>query len=116
MPYRPLPEYRRKVHRVIYPLTAAIQAVYGNRSQDGGRPIGAFYDVHVSSQAWHPLGGIWYRPVDEGAILARRIDSALVGAFARGILTGTPLELDADTVIRWEPVPSALALQLPPPL
>ena len=116
MPFRPLPENRRNIHNVIYPLTVAIQGVYGNRAQDGGRPIGAFYPVHVGTKSWYHLGGIWYRPHDEQKVLSRSVDEQVVAAFAESILTGTPVELPKGTVVRWESIPAEETRQLPPPL
>jgi hypothetical protein len=116
MIYRPRPEHRRNVQGVLLPLTAAIYSVFGNRAQDHGRPIGAFYPQHVSANAWEHLGGIWYRARDEQKVLTRRVNATVVGAFARSILTGDEVTLPSGTVVSWEPVPVVEAAKLPPPL
>jgi hypothetical protein len=98
------------------PLTAAIHAVFGNRAQDRGRPIGAFYPQHVSPTTWEHLGGIWYRARDEQRVLGRRINPSVVQAFAASILTGEPVNLPSGKVVTWEQIPASAAAQLPPPL
>lgn len=116
MPYRPEPRHRKNVRGVLLPLTAAIYTVYGNRAQDRGRPIGAFYPQHVSSTTWDYLGGIWYRARDEAKVQRRRVNLAVVDAFARSITTGEPVELPSGTIVTWERIPRVDANKLPPPL
>jgi hypothetical protein len=116
MPYRPSPEHRRNVQGVLLPLTAAIYDVYGNRAQDLGRPIGAFYPKNVSSDTWDHLGGIWYRARDEQKVQARRINPSVRTAFARSILSGEQVALPSGTVVTWELIPEEEGVQLPPPL
>lgn len=116
MPYRPSPTARRNIRGVIYPFTAALLRVYGSRAQDGGRPIGAFYTKNVDRSLWAPLGGIWYRPLDERQILNRAPNLTLVAEFAQSILSGEPVVLPSGTVVEWEPLSLVEASQLPPPL
>lgn len=116
MPYRPSPEHRRNVQGVLLPLTAAVHDVYGNREQDRGRPIGAFYPHHVSSGAWEHLGGIWYRARDEQKVQNRRINPIVRAAFVRSIRTGEKVELPSGTVVTWETIPEVDNIQLPPPI
>lgn len=98
------------------PLTAAIYAVFGSRAQDNGRPIGAFYPQHVSKETWEHLGGIWYRARSEVKVQNRKVNAAVVQAFASSIRTGEDVELPSGKVITWEKVPSSEASKLPPPL
>lgn len=114
--YRPVAEHRRNVQGVLMPLTAAIHEVFGNRAQDEGRPIGAFYPRNVSSAAWDHLGGIWYRASDEQKVKARRVNASVVKSFAESILTGQEVVLPNGTVVGWERIPEAEAAGLPPPL
>jgi hypothetical protein len=116
MPYRPRPEHRSNIQGVILPLTAAVYDVYGNRAQDLGRPIGAFYPQNVSSETWEYLGGIWYRARDEQKVQSRRINEAVRTAFARSILTGEEVTLRSGTLVTWERIPDSESAQLPPPL
>src|SRR5687767_1901390 len=99
MSYRPQPHHRRNVGGVLLPLTAAIYLVFGNRAQDHGRPIGAFYPQNVSATTWDHLGGIWYRARDEAKVQRRRVNSNVVEAFARSIRTGEPVELPSGTLV-----------------
>lgn len=114
--YRPLPEHRRNVQGVLLPLTAAIFAVFGSRSQDNGRPIGAFYPHNVSASTWEHLGGIWYRAKDESKVQSRKVNPLVVQSFARSIRTGEDVLLPNGNVISWERIPVAETAQLPPPL
>ncbi len=98
------------------PLTAAIYAVFGNRAQDNGRPIGAFYPQNVSTSAWEHLGGIWYRARDEQKVQNRKVNAAVVSAFAASIRTGDNVVLPSGKVITWERIPDSEASKLPPPL
>ena len=116
MLYRPEPVHRRNVNGVLLPLTAAIYLVFGNRAQDRGRPIGAFYPQHVSAATWEHLGGIWYSAKDEQKVQARRINQAVVQAFAASILSGQPVLLASGTLVTWERIPTSDSAQLPPPL
>ena len=90
--------------------------MYGNRAQDGGRPIGAFYPIHVSTSDWQHLGGIWYRPHNEEAVLTRTMNESVVELFATSIITGASVVLPSGTVVDWERIPEAESRQLPPPL
>lgn len=114
--YRPQPHHRRNVHGVLLPLTAAIHSVFGNRAQDLGRPIGAFYPINVSSRTWEHLGGIWYRARDEQKVLSRRLTTNVVAAFAQSIRTGSDVVLPTGSVVTWEAIPREEAVLLPPPL
>lgn len=114
--YRPQPLHRKNVQGVLIPLTAAIHLVFGNRAQDQGRPIGAFYPQNVSAATWEHVGGIWYRARDEQKVQARQPNRAIVESFARSILSGHDVELPSGTVVTWEQVPTAEAVGLPPPL
>ena len=116
MLYRPRPQHRKNVRGVLMPLTAAVFAVFGSRSQDAGRPIGAFYPHHVSSATWEHLGGIWYRALDERKVQDRVINPVTVAAFVHGIYTGQDVVLPSGTVVTWEPIPAEDAARLPPPL
>ena len=116
MPYRPSAPDRRNIKGVIYPFTAALLRVYGSRAQDAGRPIGAFYTKNVDRQLWEPVGGIWYRPLNEELILERAPDEAVVRAFARSIISGEPVTLPSGKVVQWEALLPSEASQLPPPL
>lgn len=116
MPYRPSPSDRRNVRGVIYPFTAALLRVYGSRTQDGGRPIGAFYTKNVDQELWAPVGGIWYRPLDLELILRRAPNLDIVAAFALSILSGNPVALPSGRIVQWEPLSASETAQLPPPL
>ena len=116
MPYRPTSENRRNIRGVIYPLTEAIFRVYGNREQDRGRPIGAFYTINVQGRLWQHLGGIWYRPITEARLLQREINENVARAFAISIVTGEPVILPRGRLINWERIPNNEASQLPPPI
>lgn len=116
MLYRPESIHRRNISGVLLPLTAAIYLVFGNRAQDRGRPIGAFYPQNVSATTWEHLGGIWYRARNEQRVQDRRINQAVVQAFASSILTGEVVELHSGTRVTWERIPAHEANQLPPPL
>ena len=116
MIYRPHPQHRKNVQGVLLPLTAAIYAVFGSRTQDNGRPIGAFYPQNVSTEVLEHLGGIWYRARDELKVQNRRINAAVVQAFARSIRTGEDVVLPSGNTITWERIPALEAAKLPPPL
>lgn len=116
MPYRPLAEHRKNVQGVLLPLTAAIQSVFGSRTQDYARPIGAFYPRNVSATTWRHVGGIWYSAYDEQKVLNRSVNEAVVRGFAISIMTGEPIVLPSGTQVTWEPIPEADASQLPPPI
>ena len=116
MTYRPQAPHRKNVQGVLIPLTAAIYQVFGSRAQDNGRPIGAFYPQNVSTDAWEHLGGIWYRARDEQKVLNRKLNAAVVQAFARSIRTGEDVQLQSGNVITWEQIPGSDASKLPPPL
>jgi hypothetical protein len=114
MLHRPQPD-DRKLRKVIYPLTEAIDRVFGHRAQDGARPIGAFYTTNYGAK-WQRLGGIWFRHNDEQSIFARVVDPSVVNAFADSILSGDPVTLPDGGVVNWELIPESEAIQLPPPL
>ncbi|WP_157755125.1 hypothetical protein [Variovorax boronicumulans] len=116
MYYRPISQHRKNIQGVLMPLTAAIYAVFGSRSQDNARPIGAFYSQNVSSETWEHLGGIWYRARNEQQVQDRKVNPATVQAFARSIRTGEDVELPSGDVMTWEKIPDAEAIKLPPPL
>lgn len=97
-------------------MTAAIFVVFGNRAQDRGRPIGAFYPQNVSKETWQHLGGIWYSAKDEEKVQGRRVNQAVVQAFAASILSGHPVQLASGKLVTWERIPTADSSQLPPPL
>lgn len=116
MPYRPTSENRKNIRGVIYPLTEAVLRVYGNREQDRGRPIGAFYTLNVDNRLWQHLGGIWYRPITEARLLLREINEDVARAFAASILNGEPVTLPSGRLVNWERIPRNEASQLPPPI
>lgn len=101
---------------MIYPFTVALLRVYGSRAQDGGRPIGAFYTRNIDRALWMPVGGIWYRPVDEERILLRAPDSTVVDTFARSIISGEPIAISSGQIVQWEALLPSEASLLPPPL
>lgn len=115
MPYRPQAAYRKNIHGVIIPLTAAIHRVFGNRTQDQGRPIGAFFPLNVSSAAWLHLGGIWYSARDEQKVLNRNVNERLVQNFVVSIMNGEAVTLPSGIQVTWELIPLSEAAQLPPP-
>ncbi len=114
--FRPIPVHRKNVRGVLMPLTAAIFQVFGNRSQDTGRPIGAFYPSNISKNTWDRIGGIWYKAKDEQKVRDRAVNPDTVATFARCILSGQSCLLPSGLEILWERIPSNQAAQLPPPI
>lgn len=114
--YRPHSKHRKNIRGVIYPLTEAVQQVFGSRAQDGARPIGAFYPVRVDNKVWRSLGGIWYEPLDGQALLARSTHSDVIAAFAASIKNGSNVVLPSGITIGWEVIPQSEGSQLPPVL
>ncbi|MCC5871724.1 MAG: hypothetical protein JJU22_04950 [Gammaproteobacteria bacterium] len=113
MPFRPEPSFRRNVNGVIIPLTEAIRRKYGARESDGAYPLGAFYPTNVSKRTWRHAGGIWYVPVSEADLEARRFNEAVVAAFMRCIDSGEACTLPSRKVVSWEEIPPAEARGLP---
>ena len=113
MPFRPIAEHRRNVHRVIYPLTEAIRRLYGARPSDGAYPIGAFYTVNVDNRLWLHADGVWYRPRQQGKIESRQLDNAAVEVFIASIANGAPARLPSGTLVAFELIPDFEADQLP---
>ena len=114
--YRPIAIHRKNVRGVLMPLTAAIFRVFGNRAQDNGRPIGAFYPSNISTGAWDRIGGIWYKAKDENKVRDRSVSLHTVDVFVRCILSGQSCVLPNGTEITWERIPGDQAIQLPPPI
>lgn len=114
--FRPIPIHRKNVRGVLMPLTAAIFRVFGNRAQDNGRPIGAFYPSNISASTWDRIGGIWYKAKDENKVRDRAVNLDTVEIFARCILSGQSCLLPNGMRITWERIPSDQAIQLPPPI
>ncbi|MCE9793608.1 MULTISPECIES: hypothetical protein [Shewanella] len=114
MPYRPMPNFRRNIRGVIYPLTEAIRRLYGCRSSDGAYPLGVFYPVNVSTSVWSSAGGIWYIPESEFDLNERNPREESVLAFMRSIFSGEPVELPSGVLVTWENIPASEAGSLPP--
>jgi hypothetical protein len=115
MPYRPMPNFRRNIRGVIYPLTEAVRRIYGNRSTDGAYPLGAFYPINVSSSVWSSAGGIWYVPECEIDLSERNPREESVQAFMQSIMSGETVELPSGILVTWERIPSSEASSLPQP-
>lgn len=112
MTYRPKPKHRKNITRVIFPLTEAIQRLYGVRD-DGAYPIGAFYTVNIDKKVWEPAGGIWYRPLDLEKIENRKFNREDAELFAIGIKNGVDTLLSSGKIITWEPIPDPEIQELP---
>lgn len=112
MPFRPTAPHRRNIKGVIYPLTAAIERIYGVRA-DGAWPLGAFYTVNVDSKVWRPVGGVWYVPHDSEKVLGRSFNEDVVSDFCNAIQDGRAVTLPSGKCITWEAIPNVEAAQLP---
>ncbi len=108
-----MPNFRRNIRGVIYPLTEAVRRVYGCRSTDGAYPLGAFYPVNVSSSVWNSVGGIWYIPESEIDLNERNPREESVLAFMQSIASGEPVELPSGVLVTWESIPASEASYLP---
>lgn len=108
-----MPDFRRNIKGVIYPLTEAIRRIYGSRSTDGAYPLGAFYPINVSSSAWSSAGGIWYVPEPETDLSERNPREESVLAFMQSITSGEPVELPSGIVVTWERIPATEVRLLP---
>lgn len=113
MPYRPMPNFRRNIRGVIYPLTEAVRRLYGSRSTDGAYPLGAFYPINVSTSVWSSAGGIWYAPESEIDLNERNPREETVLAFMQSIMSGEPVELPSGILVTWERIPSSEENSLP---
>lgn len=113
MPFRPMPNFRRNIRGVIYPLTEAIRRLYGSRPSDGAYPLGAFYPVNVSSSVWNSAGGIWYVPQSEADLNERNPREESVLAFMESISSGASVELPSGVLVTWEMMPASEASSLP---
>jgi len=112
MPFRPSAAHRRNVRGVIYPLTAAVARMFGIR-EDGAYPIGAFYPIHIDNKIWRPVGGIWYIPKLSSDIDKRNVREEDIACFSASIANGQNITLRSGITVKWEPIPAALASQLP---
>ena len=72
--------------------------------------------MNVDRELWQPLGGIWYRPLDQVSIHPRRLDEDIVAELIQSISTGRTVSLRSGVIVHWEEIPPAEASQLPPPL
>lgn len=113
MPYRPMPDSRRNIRGVIYPLTEAIRRLYGCRSTDGAYPLGAFYSINISTSVWRSAGGIWYIPASENDLNERNPREESVVAFMLSISSGEPVELPSGVMVTWERIPTHETIFLP---
>lgn len=107
-----MPNFRRNIRGVIYPLTEAIRRLYGRRPRDGAYPLGAFYPVNVSKSVWDSAGGIWYIPESEMDLDERNPREEIVLAFMRSITSGEPVELPSGVLVTWERIPASEASSL----
>ena len=112
MPYRPEPAHRRNRQGVIYPLTEAVQRLYGARPEDGAYPLGAFYPINVSNSIWRCTGGVWYVANSETELAARNPREETVLAFMKSIQSGESVELPSGISVCWERIPDHEASEL----
>ena len=113
MTFRPTPAHRRNPRGVLYPLTEAIRRTYGTRPGDNAYPLTPFYTQNVDRRVWRHVDGIWYVPLDPGAISRRTPREDVVMAFIDSMCTGQEVELQSGILVQWERIPESESSLLP---